>query len=797
MVLSLCQRSVVCACFISALALGSLPAPALAQQPVVVTGTVTDASGGVLPGATIEALRGNRIAATTTTGPDGGYRLELPSAGDIRLTVQLEGFSTGAAGVSAGAGATQDFRLGLAPVNDTVVVTASRTAESRASVTESLSVFTAEDIEALGSHSLAEVVQQIPGLNVESTGREGSDASLFTRGGESDYNHVLIDGVRVNVSGGAFDFSGVSATEIERVEVVRGAQSALYGSDAIGSVIQIFTKRGTATDAPRVYGSFESGTFNTVRSDLRVLGGAQERIDYQFGADYRGSDGAFEELLPDGDRFDQTSYNASIGAILGDQVRMRAGGRYSNKRGRAVGPILWGQGDDGTLADTEDYSYHLTFDQNVSTWFSHSVGATYFRSDRQSNDEIGDPSFGVFALLDGVPGAIFPASPRLVRLLDETEFNTLVADPVGLSGDQFLASTTVFDFPFIFGSEFRRNSFEYQANVIWLDDQVLSVGYEYEREEDRLLEADPTSAGFRIEDHAYFAQQQFVFADQWFATAGVRIDDNTRFGTEASPKLSVGGYPLAIVDGLVSSVKVFANVGKGIKNPAFNQLFGSGFVDGNPSLKPERATTIDAGAEVTFDDQRWLARATWFDNDFEDQVAFQFSPGFGGDGIPDYRNIDGSQARGFELDGGLQRPIGGVTVAASYAYVDTEVVTNVNTSEQFQPGQPLLRRPKHAGNVQVNYTQGRGSVHLNVRVTGERHDSAFLFLSRSSDGRSVDITVNPGYTLVGLGGQFRANDDLTVFLRAENLTDEEYSSVLGYPGLPRAFVVGARFNFGG
>ena len=778
-----------------ALGLGLLVGASALAQAVVVTGTVIDGSGAVLPGATVEAQRGTRIVATTTTDPSGQYRLELPAGGDVRIRAQLDGFVAGVAVIPA-AGVTQDFQLGLAPVNDMVVVTASRTAESRATVTESLSVFTTEDIQALGSPSLAEVVQQIPGLHVESTGREGSIASLFSRGGESDYNHVLIDGVRANVSGGQFDFSRISATEIERVEVVRGAQSALYGSDAIGSVVQIFTKRGSLTAAPRVYGSVEGGTFNTVRSDLRVLGGAQDRVDYQLGAAYRGSDGAFKDRLPDGDRFDQSSVDGSIGAILGDQTRVRAAGRYSNARGRAVGPIVYGPGDDGTLADTEDYSAHVTFDQTLNRWFTHSAVVTYFRNDRQANDEVGDPSYDVFALLDGVPGAIFPESPRLLRLLDETEFNGIAANQGGLTGNQFLASSTRFDFPFTFASEFRRNTFEYQANVTWLGNQVLSTGYEYEREEDPLLERGPSSAGFSIEDHSFFAQQQFSFADQWFATAGVRIDDNSRFGTEASPKLSAGGYPLAINDGPVSSVKVFANVGRGIKNPTFFELFGSGFVDGNPNLSPERATTIDTGAEITFDAQRWLGRVTYFDNDYEDQVAFSFSPGFGGDGIPDYININGSQARGVELEAGLQRPVGGVAATASYAYVDTEVVSNVSTSEQFQPGQPLLRRPKHSGNVRVTYTQGAASVHLNLRMTGDRHDAAFLGLSRLADGLPVDITLNPGFTLVSLGGQYRVSDELTMFLRADNLTDEEYESALGLPGLPRAFVIGGRFNLG-
>ena len=774
-----------------------LSLPAAAQQVTVVTGTVSDASGAVLPGTTVEA-RGGGVTIVTMTAADGRYELELPDAGTYRLRAQLEGFAAAIATLNTMSRTNQDFALGIAPLNDSVVVTGSRTEKSRATVTESVSVFTADDIQALGSPSLAEVVQQIPGLNIASTGREGSIASLFARGGESDYNHVLIDGVRANVSGGEFDFSRVSATEIERVEVVRGAQSALYGSDAIGSVIQIFTKRASPTAAPRVYGSVEGGTFNTMRSDLRLLGGAQQRFDYQIGAAYRGSDGAFEDRLPDPDRFDQTSVDGSFGVLLGNQVRLRGAGRYSNARGRAVGPINYGLGDNGTRADTENYTGHVTFNQSVNTWFDHSAVVTYFRNDRISNDEIADSSYNVFTILEGEPGALFPGSPRLVELIDEARFNPLVANPSNLAAGQFLASTPwgVSDWPFTFASEFRRNTFEYQANVTWSDNQVLSAGYEYEREKDPLLERNPSAAGFLIEDHAYFAQQQFTFADHWYATAGVRVDDNSRFGTQASPKLSVGGYPIPINDGQVSSVKVFANVGRGIKNPNFSELFGSGFVDGNPGLNPERARTIDAGAEFTFDAQRWLGRVTWFDNNYKDQVAFQYSAGWGGDGIPDYLNIAGSKARGFELDGGLQRPIGGVTANASYAYVDTEVVTTVSTSEQFQPGQPLLRRPKHSGNVQVTYTNGPASVHLNAMVTGDRHDAAFLGLARQSDGTPVDITVNPAYTLVSLGGQYRVHDALTLFLRADNLTDEDYESVLGYPGLPRAFVIGGRFNFG-
>ena len=471
---------------------------------------------------------------------------------------------------------------------------------------------------------MADVLRWVPGLNVESTGREGEITSVFTRGGESDYNHVLIDGVRVNDDGGAYDFGRISAAEIDRVEVVRGAQSALYGSDAIGSVVQVFTKRGTPDSGPRQSGSFEGGSFGTTRGDLRVLGGAAGRTDYQLGVAHRATDGAFRDRLPEPDRFDQQSVDGNAGAIVGNDTRLRTGFRYSDARGTSVGPITYARGDTGTGYDTDSLTWRLGFDQVLSPRIGHSATVSYFRSGRRSVDTAGDPQNRVFAILEGEPGALFPAGPRLVRLLDQA-----------------------------------------------------------------------------------------------------------------------------------------------------------------------------AGAEVTFDDQRWLARFTWFGNDYEDQIAWSPSPGFGGDGLPDYVNIDGSRADGVELELAMQRPLGGLTASASYALVDTEVVTNAGTSEQFQPGQPLLRRPRHSGNVRVGYARGRGSLHLNVRVAGDRHDSAFLGLQRVGDGRGIDITVNPGYTLVAAGGQLRVRPELTLFLRIDNLTDAVYDSALGYPGLPRAFVAGGRFGFGG
>ncbi|OFW06144.1 MAG: hypothetical protein A3I61_18385 [Acidobacteria bacterium RIFCSPLOWO2_02_FULL_68_18] len=772
---------------------------AAAQQSITMSGQVTDPSGAVAADVVIEAATAGRPVATATSGADGRYRLVLPSGGRYVVRARLAGFADATADLAPTADVVHDFALQIPAFGDSLVVTASRVAGSRAAAPESTTVITREAIAAAGVSQLADLLRRVPGASVESTGREGAVASLFARGGESDYNHVLVDGVRVNANGGQFDFSRISAAEIERIEVVRGAQSALYGSDAIGSVVQIFTRRAAAGDPPQLTGSVGAGSFTTRRADLHLLGGARTRVDYQLGVAYRGTDGAFSDLLPEDDRFDQTTVTGGIGAVVGDRVSVRSGVRYGEARGRGVGPIALGSRDTGTAADTEDLSWHLDATERLGDSVSHTATVSYVRASRLSADRVGDPPFTVFAVLTGRPGAIFPDSPRLVRLVDGATFDALRTGGQALPAGQFLAWTPfgVADFPFASEVALRRPAFRYQLDARWRGAHILSGGYEYERERNPLAE------GFRVASHAYFLQQRFTWRDRWFLTVGGRVDDNSRYGTEVSPKASAGAFLRPFRSAALSSVKVFANIGRGIKNPLFGELFGSAFTDGNPDLHPERARTFDAGAELTFDSQRWMARGTFFDNRYTDQVAFR-ATGFGLDGRPDFLNIDGSTAHGWELEAALQRPIRGLTLGATYTFADTEVVAFLSTSEQFQPGQPLLRRPRHTGSVQATYVAGRAAVHLDARVVGERHDAAFLGLSTVSlpgsaveGGRSVDITVNPGYAVVGIGGDYRLGGGLTLFVRVDNVLDEAYAGALGFPGLPRAIEAGARFTIGG
>jgi outer membrane cobalamin receptor len=686
---------------------------------------------------------------------------------------------------------THDVTLQIGAVSDTLVVTASRGVESRASVTESLTAFTRADLEALGSRSLADAMRFVPGVSVEAAGREGGLTSMFSRGGESDYNLVLIDGVRANLSGGTFDFGRIDASQIERVEVVRGAQSALWGSDAMGAVVHVFTRGGGVSDLVRGSGAIDAGSFGSVRANARVDGRGGRIVDYGAGVSRRKTGGAFADLLREDDRFEQTSFDARAGATLGPRASLRASVRHSDGAGVSVGPIAFGARVTGGEYSTSDTTAHVAFSHLAGSRFAGHAAFNSFAYDSVSADTVGDPPYATYAVLTGTPNAIFPNGTRLVRFVGVNEFNALVAAGALPAPGQFLASRQSSDFVSTTPTEFRRPAFRYQGDVFFGAHQ-LSAGYDWERE------SNPLTAGFRLSNHAAFVQQQFAFRDRWFAAVGARVDSKESYATFVSPKLSAGGFLVPFGGGRLSSLKVFGNIGRGIKSPIFFERLGAPFADPAPGLRVERARTGDVGVEATLLAQRFRVTVTYFNNDYVDQIAYRFGPV--GDGIPEYINIDGSKADGWEVEWALQRAAG-FTAGVTYTLVDSKVVTNLSTSQQFQPGQPLLRRPRHSGTVRAAYVKGRAAIAFDARIVGDRHDNSFLSLrtvpnSERPAAITTDITVNPGYVVMGLGADLRAHDSVSVFVRGDNVGDEYYESALGYPGLPRSIVVGARFNIG-
>ena len=230
-------------------------------------------------------------------------------------------------------------------------------------------------------------------------------SAMFARGGESDYNLVLIDGVRMNQAGGQFDFSRIAASEIERVEVVRGAQSALWGSDAMGSVVQVFTRTGGDRCAAGVRLDRRLARFNSWRGDCRRRRDARGTSTIRRASPTGATDGAFQDLLPQDDWFEQSAFDGGLGVMLGHARQPATGLRVSRAQGRSVGNITFGSRDTGGEYDTEDVSWHTELTHTVGTRFLARARLQLLpRTARCLQDDVDDPPFATYAILSRHPG---------------------------------------------------------------------------------------------------------------------------------------------------------------------------------------------------------------------------------------------------------------------------------------------------------------------------------------------------------------------------------------------------------
>ncbi len=244
---------VILACLLAAAA-----APAFAQQAGSLTGEVVDPSGRPVPGAVVTARA--QVGPVIYTATDDAGRFALPSlpAGTYRLAVELDGFRADAltAAVEPGGSATVTIRLRLSAVSEALVVSASYVDTPLSESPAGTTVLTRRDLDSRQIVTVADALSLTSGAAVSANGGLGAVTSLFSRGGESDFTLVLIDGVKVNSFGGGFDFGHLTTAGLSSVEVVRGPQSAVVGADAIGGVVQLRTGLG---GRPAVSAGIESG----------------------------------------------------------------------------------------------------------------------------------------------------------------------------------------------------------------------------------------------------------------------------------------------------------------------------------------------------------------------------------------------------------------------------------------------------------------------------------------------------------------------------------------------------------
>lgn len=727
-----------------AVLLGAAP-PVRAGQASI-AGLVLAADGQPVA-RTLLTLRGadGKVLATTFSGQDGRFRLDAVRVDGCRVEASLAGFQPATAPCEL----NHDLRLtlALAPLHEAVVVTATRGEAPAAQLAASVTVFDRDTIERRQTPMVADLLRQAPGVTVIHTGGLGTQTALFVRGGESNYNKVLLDGVPLNEPGGVFYFNNVTAENLDRVELVRGSQSALFGSDAMASVVQMFTRRAAA-DGVQVSGMVEGGSYDTVRASAGVVG-RNGKVDYSLqGARY-----ATDNNAPNHE-FDNVTFSGTAGVEIAPRTSLRFVGRLEAGEVGTPGQTAFGRPDLDAAFDRTDGVFGITLTQQLTGTLQQRATYGLAVSNQESTNLLIDP----------------PYTPAFEGSASPFEFS---------------------DFPYDSRNELRRHHVSYQVD--WrlpvsggrAGTHMVTGAFDFDGERARLADRLAGAVTTASRNNAGYTLQHQAMWPRVFVTAGLRVEDNDSFGAAVVPRASVA-WTARPGGGAIGETKLKAAAGLGIKEPTILQSFSPPPFAGNPDLEPERSRSVEAGIEQRVLDGRAKLEATWFDNRFRNIIStrtISFNPF-----TAQYFNIGLTRARGLELAVTVA-PSAGLRVSGGYTFLASEILeSTAPTNPVFQVGQWLFRRPRHSGFAGLAWDHRRLTIDLTGLFSGQRVDSDFSSLSPA-------IVENDGYVLWDLRASYRLTRQLSVIAAVDNLGNADYMEPLGYPALQRAGRVGLKVGF--
>jgi vitamin B12 transporter len=737
---------------------------AYGQETATIEGMLTDPTGGAVSGANIvaqgTASPANRSEALS--GTDGRFRLSVAS-GRYRVTITAGSFKRVEQVVEVRGGETREIKAQLAiePLSASVLVSAAAQPIETEAASEPVDIVTHEEIERRQAIELAPLLETVPGFSLGQTGPEGGVTSLFLDGGNSNFTKVLVDGVPANLPGGAVDFSNFTLDNVDKVEIVHGAESALSGSDAVSGTVEILTHRGS-TRTPLLLLESDGGSFGTGRG-LAQVSGMTGRLDYSAAAAYFDTAGQGVN-----DHFLNRTLSGNFGLQLAERNALRLTVRDNTSDAGEPGQTLFTPPDLDAHNGLHNLMAGATWDIATGTHWQHRV----FASETDVHQLFQNLLSDFFISPDPFGECEFKRSPQAV-------------------------ASAYCDFPYNSKNQYNRAEFEAQSTYTNRHFAV-SAGYQYEVENAFL--ADLSGLHARRNNQAGFIDGRWQATGRLVLNAGFRAEDNANFGTRGAPRAGAA-YVLRYGRDFWNSTRLRFAYGQGIKEPSLDQSFGTDLCNpGNPSLRPEESRTIHAGIEQSMAGDKVNISADYFFNKFRNIVSFTecfpggpcpVTPPAGCPfGFGTFFNTDLARARGVNLKvaARARRWLG---LNGSYSYDDSRVLASPNAFDPVQaPGNRLLRRPVNSGSIAIDTAVRRFNGNLTGVFVGRRADSDFLF-------PALGLTSNPGYVRFDLAASFRVTSRLSIIGRVQNLFNESYQDVLGYPALHRGAYAGLRFRLGG
>ena len=771
-----------------------------------------------------------KVIASAVSTADGSFQILTGAAGRFFLVVSAKSFrELQTPDFYAGQFDSIERNVVLEPdwVRESIVVTATGTPTPQPQTSAASTVLSPLDL-ALRD-DLVSALRLMPGAFMVQTGMSGAQSSLFIRGGDSDDNKVLLDGVDVGGLGNQFDFGPLSTTAIESAEVYRGPDSSLYGAGADTSVVSLTTPHGT-TSFPSFLFQGSAGNLYTSREQLEVAG-AHKKLDYL---------GAFSWLetandLPM-DEYHVGTAAANLGWAFNSNTQIRATLHYGVD---ATGvPNAWDfyrVSDDATEKD-QDLFLSASIDNQTTASLHNSIRYGLTRKREQYNLWQPSGNFQTYSYYCFAPA-----------YLGDTVTIT-GANGYSATGQAVLDCGPASNYPKLSQLVNNRDQIGYQGDITITPHLIGLAGFQYQDERG----AEPGSNYYTsVQRNNYFVPLAVHgdFKTRFFYTLGGSLEHYSLFGFQASPRAGLNFYALRPRSGVFSGTRILFNFGEAVREPKLtdqdDSLYNFLVANGAQStirtlnigpLAAPAIRTYEGGVEQTFLSQHVIFRTSYFHNEFGKEIEY-----VGLDLIPElvpnltsaqqqqleqvlqanfaYEltiNSEAYRAQGVETsaEGGIGPNI---FLRGGYTYLDAVVQRSFTNDDEallgpiptfdgipVGPYSPLqgarpFRRAPHTGYFTATYANKRFTGVFASAFASRSDDSTFLEGEDASGGNTLLLpnrNLDTGYARLDLGGSFQFLNWMDIFAQADNLLDNQHIAPIGYPSLPFTVRTGLRIRWG-